>query len=105
MVGVPEGFAGGKLLFEFVSSYEKSAKKTTPYVLPFCALPLVLYPDSRRMLPTSIRTGLYSWLERTPEVLVGYADRSRLLVPYIKEALIYATHRHVLEFKHNVMKN
>lgn len=88
----------GALSFEFVKSYQAACKLASPYALPFCALPFALYPDSRRLLPDSIRTGLYSWLERTPEAMVGYAGRARNLAPYIREGLMYATHRQVLQF-------
>ncbi|MEQ9507042.1 MAG: DUF6521 family protein [Hyphomonas sp.] len=94
----------GALLYEFVKSYSAANQAPSKYVLPFCAMPLALYPDCRRLLPNSVRTGLYSWLERTPEALVGYADRARYLVPYLKEGLLYAAARQAIQIEDGMLK-
>ena len=86
----------GALTFEFIKAYESAKRAPAPFPLTFCALPLSLYPDSRVRLPNTTRTGLYSWIERTPEALVGYSERARNLVPYLKEGVRYATLREAI---------
>ncbi len=88
----------GSLTYEFVKSYTKAKGTSAEFPLAFCALAIGLYPETREQMPATTRTGLYSWIERTPEALVGYSDRARSLVPYVKEAIIYAALRDSLVF-------
>jgi len=86
------------LLHEFVKEYQKSKGQATPFVLLFCALPIALHSKTRRALPGSTLVSLYSWRERNPEVLVGFAERARSLRPVVQEALRFAIDRAVLAF-------
>ena len=88
----------GALTFEFVKAYERTKNAPAAFPLPFCALTLSLYPDSRMVLPNTTKTVLYSWIERTPEALVGYSERARNLVPYLKEGIRYAALREAIVF-------
>ncbi|MBB4428519.1 hypothetical protein GGD66_007109 [Bradyrhizobium sp. CIR48] len=86
------------VLHEFVKEYQKSRGQAVPYVLLFCMLPIALHGKTRRALPGSTLTSLYSWRERNPEVLVGFAQRARSLRPIVQEALRFAVDRTVLAF-------
>lgn len=86
------------LLHEFVKEYQKSKGQSTPFVLLFCVLPIVLPSKTRRALPGSTLVSLYSWRERNPEVMVGFAERARSLRPIVQEALRFAIDRTVLVF-------
>ena len=86
----------GALTFEFMKAYVAAKKTAVPFPLAFCALPLSLYSDSRERLPITTRTSLYTWLERTPEALVGYTERARNLVPYLREGIRYAALREAI---------
>jgi len=61
-------------------------------------LPIALHGKTRRALPGSTVTSLYSWRERNPEVLVGFAERARSLRPIVQEALRFAIDRSALAF-------
>ncbi len=80
----------GALIYEFCRSYEKACKRQTALVLPFCALPVTLHSETRILLPNSTITSLFAWLEKTPKVKVGFAERSRALVPYVREGLLFS---------------
>lgn len=80
----------GALIFEFVKEYQSARRKASPFVLPFCALPIALHPVTRAALPLSTRNSLYSWLEEHTDTLVGLGERARNLTPYIEEALRFA---------------
>lgn len=86
------------LLYEFVKEYQKAKGQAAPYTLLFCALPIALHGKTRRALPGSTVTSLYSWRERNPEVLVGFAERTRSLRPVVQEALRFAIDRSALAF-------
>ncbi|MGD2132624.1 MAG: DUF6521 family protein [Maricaulaceae bacterium] len=80
----------GALVFEFVKSYiDASGKPGADIPLPFVALPIFLHKETRRQLPTTVRTSIYTWLQRHPEVLVGYAARATDLAPAIREAILF----------------
>ncbi len=88
----------GAVAVEFVKSYQKSVASPPPYSLLFCAAPMALSKDLRTILPPTIRTGLFSWLERTPHALVGFSEKAQSLVPYVKEGIIFACYNKVLAF-------
>lgn len=87
----------GALSFEFSKSFMKTAGKGSIEIpLLFCALPISLHLDTRRSLPNRTVTSLYTWLERNPSVLVGYAARAKNLSPYIKQAISFTVARNAL---------
>jgi len=86
------------LQHEFVKEFQKAKGQAVPYALLFCALPIALHGKTRRALPGSTLTSLYSWRERNPEALVGFAERARSLLPVAQEALRFAIDRSALAF-------
>jgi hypothetical protein len=59
-------------------------------------LPVVLHKSTRNHLPSTTRTKLHVWIQKYPEVRVGFTKRARQLVPYTKEALLFALQREIL---------
>ena len=88
----------GALIYEFVRAYERAKRVPSSFALVFCALPIALHPATRNRLPTSTVTGLFPWLENNRDVQVGFADRTRNLTPYVREALRYAAAREAICF-------
>lgn len=86
------------VLSVFVKEFQKAKGSACPYALLFCALALALHGKTRRALPRTTLMSLYSWRERNPEVLLGFADRARSLRPVVQEALRFAIHRTALSF-------
>ena len=86
----------GALIYEFVRAYEKEAPTPPNYALIFCALPVAMHAPTRDRLPRTTLTGLFPWLERTPAVRIGFADRARGLAPYLREAIQFALARNAL---------
>lgn len=86
------------ILGEFIKEFGKAKGGSCPYALLFCVLPLSLHGKTRRALPTTTLTSLYSWRERNPEVLVGFAERARSLRPVVQEALRFSIDRTALAF-------
>jgi hypothetical protein len=86
------------ILVEFVKEFHKAKGLPCPYALLFCALPLSLHGKTRRALPSTTLTSLYSWRERNPEVLIGFAERARSLRPVAQEAVRFGVDRTALAF-------
>lgn len=86
----------GLLASEFIKEYVKAKGSPCPFALPFCALPVALHGKTRAVLPSSTVTSLYTWRERNPEALVGYADRAKSLRPAVQEAIRFCIDRDVL---------
>lgn len=76
---------------------ESVLKKGIFYGLSFLILPIVLHNPTRDALPKTTAPLMSDWLQQTPQVLVGFADRTRLLVPFTKEAIVFGMHKRTLE--------
>lgn len=88
----------GTLIYEFASNYLKTSRQNEMnFALVFCALPIVLHKNTREALPDRTVTSLYTWLQRNPEVLVGYSTRASNLAPFLKEAISFCIARESLE--------
>ena len=77
------------LLRGAIRAFQEEADEGMPYALSFLMLPIVLHKLTRQALPRTIRTRLHVWLQDRPEVRVDFAKRTRDLVPFTKEALIF----------------
>jgi len=89
----------GALSYEFLNSYTAAASRASAdFPLVFCALPVCLHLETRQKLPSTVRTSVYTWLQREPGALVGYADRARDLAPYVKEGLSFGLCRETFDF-------
>ena len=83
------------LMQGFLSGYKKSCE----IKLPFMAIPILLYAESREKLLNANRRSRIDTLFKSKQIideyeisgrtrLAGYADRYNLLKPYCKEAII-----------------
>jgi hypothetical protein len=60
-----------------------------PFETTFLILGMVLDRETRESLPRGVTTSLAVWLEERPLARSRMADRSRTLVPFTKEALVF----------------
>jgi hypothetical protein len=87
----------GLLASEFIKEFSKAKEAPCPFALTFCALPVALHGKTRASLPATTVTSLYTWRERNPEALVGYAERAKSLRPAVQEAIRFCMDRNALE--------
>lgn len=59
------------------------------FPLLFLPLPILLSSLRETMAHTNRRTGFYAWLERHPELRVGFADRVERMAPITRRAVMY----------------
>ena len=88
----------GALIALTVADYVESEPRGMPYALVPLVLPVVLHKATREALPRSIRSSLAAWLDETPSALLGFAERVRALVPYSREAVLFAGAHGALRF-------
>ena len=88
----------GVMLWSCAQGYASVHERRLPYALTFIAVPIALHKVTREALPKSIRTSMLSWLQNNPRALVGFADRASVLVPLVKEGILFASHCRMLRF-------
>lgn len=82
----------GLLISVGLDEYLKNVEDGAPYAFPFIMLPLVLHKPTRLIVPRTSRTAFSTWLTNidTARVKMGFAERAKNMVPYVKEALIFS---------------
>ncbi len=71
------------------AGYQDEAGGPVPFPLLFVAVPLILHRGTRERLPRNARTRMTTWLQSTPEARIGFAARSREIVPFVREGLTF----------------
>lgn len=77
--------------YQCIKGYTETSGKKAPYVLPFLVTSLILHKRTRESLPRGIRAHFLTWITQTKgaQAKIGYIDRTRSIVPYVKEALAF----------------
>jgi hypothetical protein len=78
------------LLWHAARGYSGDGDRALSFEETFLVLPFVLHRETREKLPRSTRTSLAVWLDENPLARGRVAIRARALVPFTKEALIFA---------------
>ncbi len=77
----------GVVLLRAFQGFEEEDGAGMPFSLALLVLPLCLHKDSRTVLWNSKRSYLLKIISDNPQMLVGFAKRTRSLIPYVFEAL------------------
>ncbi|WP_428910710.1 three component ABC system middle component [Niallia sp. Krafla_26] len=86
----------GRLLKEFVSSYQSKRPEGVSYELIFVAIPIIILKSFRDALPRSTKTHLHNWIQDNADYKIGFATTVRELIPFVKESLIFLLQRNIL---------
>lgn len=78
------------LLWHAAVGFEADEAAAMPFEESFLVLPLVLHRGTREALPRSSRTSLAVWLQEHPLTQGRVATLAQALVPFTKEALMFA---------------
>jgi hypothetical protein len=79
----------GEILVRVVSEYQRTSGKPFPYALAFLVLPIVLHKRTREQIPMPARVQLHAWLQQHQDVRVGFADRTKQMVPITNESMLF----------------
>lgn len=85
-----------RILYGAITSYKKECKREFPFVLSYLVLPIVLHKETRQRI--KLATYMQVWLQRNPELLIGYAQRAKSLVPITSEAIEFLLQNGSAEF-------
>ena len=81
------------ILYSAAAEYQKKAKSGTPFPLLYLILPIVLHKGTRSKV--NYRSNMIVWLQRNPDVLIGFPERARSLITFANEALEFILHQQV----------
>lgn len=84
------------LLWHFAASGSMPSHRALTFAESFLVLPIVLPKNSRESLPRSTRTSLAAWLDENPSFQATLAARSKAMIPFTKDALIFGGTRQFL---------
>lgn len=73
------------ILYSTIFEYQKKTKDGLPFPLLYLILPMVLHKSTRDRINS--RTNMVVWLQRNPDVLVGFYERAKSLVSFTNEAI------------------
>lgn len=87
------------LLWQAAVGYRSTSQEPLSFELSFLVFPIVLHRTTRDSLPTTIRTSLAVWIDDNPLARSRVADRSRMLVKFTKEAMMFGGLHGLLQFQ------
>jgi hypothetical protein len=76
----------GLVLFRALQGYEEEDPNGMPFSLSLLVLPLCLQKSSRQVIADNSRAYLLKTVEKNPQLLVGFPERVRDLMPFALEA-------------------
>ncbi|OAI13178.1 hypothetical protein A1507_17570 [Methylomonas koyamae] len=76
---------------------EQQGQRPLTFAEAYLVLPVVLPKGSRESLPRSTRTSLATWLDENPSFQATLVARTRAMVPFTKEALIFGGTRQLFQ--------
>ena len=82
----------GFLVSAGLEEYTEKINEGAPYAFPFVMLPLILHKPTRQIFPRTSRTTFSAWITNadTAIIKIGFVERAKNMVPYVKEALAFA---------------
>jgi hypothetical protein len=92
------------LLWQAARGHTIDSDAALSFETAFLVLPMVLDRQTRESLPRGVTTSLAVWLDDKPLASSRIADRSRMLMPFTKEALTFAGLHGLLLLRHGVVR-
>lgn len=77
----------------------KGKRTSLNYLETFLLLPLILHKKTRESIPTNVRTSIPIWVEGNPLLVAGLPVRTKQLVPYVREAIIYGSNSNLFRIQ------
>jgi len=87
----------GTILLQALQGFEKEDNSGMPFSLALLVLPLCLHKHTREILLNKPRTYFLKKIGDNPQILVGFPERTRNLLPYTFESLGFTMHLGLFE--------
>lgn len=85
------------LIWHFASAGGGEGRRALTFAECFLVLPFVLHKNTREALPRTTRTSLAVWIDENSSLQATFATRTRVMVSFTKNALIFAGTRQFLQ--------
>ena len=85
------------IIYHVILEYQKKAKKEFPFSLIYLILPIILHKSTRERVTS--RTNMVVWIQRYPDVLIGFPGRARSLVSFANESVIFMLQHKILQYR------
>ena len=89
----------GRILYHAIKSYQEESKRPMSFPLVYLILPLVLHRKTRERIKSV--TQMQIWIQRNPEMLIGFADRAKNLVSITNEAVEFLMQSEIITLTNN----
>lgn len=86
-------------IYHVILEYQKKVKRGFPFTLVYLILPIVLHKSTRERITS--RTNMVVWIQKYPDVLIGFPGRAKSLVPFSNESVEFLLQRNILEMVHS----
>ena len=83
------------IIYHVILEYQKKAKREFPFTLIYLILPIVLHKSTRERITS--RTNMVVWIQKYPDVLIGFPGRAKSLVPFANEAVEFLLQQKILQ--------
>lgn len=75
------------IIYTAIFEYQEKSKSGLPFPLAYLLLPIVLHQETRKKIDS--KTNMVVWLQRNPDSLIGFPERTQSLVNFTNEAIEY----------------
>lgn len=84
----------GRIIYNVIKTYFEETKRPMPFLLVYLILPLVLHKRTREIINSA--TQMQVWIQRNPEVLIGFAERTNSMIKVTNEAVEFLLQNEVI---------
>lgn len=91
----------GEIIRVTAKEYNNHTSAKFPYAFAFLVLPIVLHKATRERMPRSVRTYFFVWVEQNDDLFFDFAKRTRSMVKYTKEALLFLLIHNKIQLSEN----
>lgn len=89
----------GRIIYNAIKTYFEETNRAMPFPLVYLILPLVLHKRTREIINSA--TQMQVWIQRNPDVLIGFAERANSLVKVTNEAVEFLLQSGVVNLTNN----
>lgn len=89
----------GRIIYHAINTYQQESKRPMPFPLVYLILPMVLHRKTRERIKSV--TQMQIWIQRNPEMLIGFADRAKNMVPITNEAVEFLMQSGIITLTNN----
>lgn len=89
----------GRIIYHAIKTYSEETKRPMPFPLVYLILPLVLHRKTRERIKSV--TQMQIWIQRNPDLLIGFANRTKNMVQITNEAVEFLMQSGIVALTNN----